>query len=62
MNRKDLQSACSVIMAAAIITSLGTVGAMNSNLNENTLNNNTMISAPTSITIEDMQAAIKLNS
>ena len=63
MNHKDLQKAFSVIMAAAIITSLGTVNAINTNSNSDdyTLNTNSMYTSPSNISIEDIKAVLEFN-
>ena len=52
MNHKDLQKAFSVIMAATIITSLGTVNAINTN---------SMYTSPSNISNEDIKAVLEFN-
>ena len=62
MNHKDLTKAFSVIMAAAIITSIGTVSNINTNTDDYSLNNNTMVSAPANISLEDVEATLQLKN
>ncbi len=60
MNHNDLTKAFSVIMAAAIISSIGMVSTADSNTGDITLNTNTMISAPANLNLEDVEAVMLL--
>ena len=60
MNHKDLTKAFFVIMAAAIIASLGTVSNLNTNTDEESLNTNSIFSSPANISLEDVEAVLLL--
>ncbi|MBR6095133.1 MAG: hypothetical protein IKP92_08965 [Lachnospiraceae bacterium] len=60
MNHNDLTKAFSVIMAAAIISSIGMVNTADTNTGDITLNTNTMISAPANLNLEDVEAVMLL--
>lgn len=60
MNHNDLTKAFSVIMAAAIISSIGMVSTADTNTGDITLNTNTMISAPANLNLEDVEAVMLL--
>jgi len=57
---KDITKAMSVVLAAAIISSIGTVSTMNTNTGGATISSNTMISSPSNISLEDVEAALQL--
>ena len=60
MNHKDLTKTFFVIMAAAIIASLGTVSNLNTNTDEESLNTNSIFSSPANISLEDVEAVLLL--
>ena len=59
-HHKDITKAMSVVLAAAIISSIGTVSTMNTNTGGATISSNTMISSPSNISLEDVEAALQL--